>query len=374
MEEKAFLIIASSEIDSNLYYATKFLAPDLFIFLQIGEEKIVLLNDLELERGKEEARVDTVLAYSSYENMAKSKGIEKPDMVDVLHEFLQERGIKKLVVPAYFGIRQALLLQEKGYHLEVKKRPFLQAREIKSPQEIGYIRDTLKRTEEAMDMAIQLIKDTTVHNGYLYRGGRPLTSEEVKREIAIYLLKNDLIATHTIVSCGQDTAYPHKEGEGPLRAHVPIIIDIFPRSLRHRYFADMTRTVVKGRASPRLKKMYEAVCKAQDIALSMIRAGADGSTVHYELMDFFKSEGFETGNKEGKMQGFIHGTGHGVGLDIHEPPRINRQGDRLKAGQVVTVEPGLYYMDTGGVRLEDMIVVTENTPVNLTTYPKILEI
>ncbi len=374
MEEKALLIIASSEVDSNLYYATKFLAPDPFIYLQIGNETLILLNDLELERGKREARVDTVLSYSHYENIAKGKGIERPDLIDVLHEFLRERNIKTVVIPAYFGVRQALLLQGKGYNLEVKKEPFFPTREIKDQREIGYIKDALKKTEEAMDMAISLIKESTIRNGYLYNKGRPLTSEEVKKQIALYLLEQDLMAIHTIVSSGQDTAYPHKEGEGPLRANVPIIIDIFPRSLRHRYYADMTRTVVRGKASPKLRKMYEAVLGAQEKAILMIRSGVDGSTIHYALIDYFKSAGFDTGNMDGKMQGFIHGTGHGVGLDIHEPPRINRQGDKLKAGHVVTVEPGLYYMDIGGIRLEDMVIVTEHNPINITTYPKDLEI
>jgi len=374
MKAQVNLIIASSETDSNLYYATRFLAPDPFIFLQIGDEKIMIMSDLEIDRAKVQAKVDTVLSHSIYEAAAKKKGVVEPKTIDVLNEFLHERGIKDLMVPADFAIRHALLLQKRGYAIIVKSDPFFEERLKKNEKEIGYIAETLHHAENAIDKAIGFIRDTVIKNGYLYSGGRPVTSEDIKRLIAVYLLETGFIAQHTIVSCGEDTVSPHTEGAGPLKADMPVIIDLFPRSMTNRYYADITRTVVKGRASHEVKEMYEAVLSAQGVAISLIRDGTNGKEVHEAILKHFKSLGYESGEIKGRMQGFFHGTGHGVGLDVHEPPRISKREDVLQAGNVVTVEPGLYYSGIGGVRLEDMVVVQENGVKNLTRYPKTLEV
>ena len=374
MKAQVNLIIASSETDSNLYYATRFLAPDPFIFLQIGDEKIMIMSDLEIDRAKVQAKVDTVLSHSIYEAAAKKKGVVEPKTIDVLNEFLHERGIKDLMVPADFAIRHALLLQKRGYAIIVKSDPFFEERLKKNEKEIGYIAETLHHAENAIDKAIGFIRDTVIKDGYLYSGGRPVTSEDIKRLIAVYLLETGFIAQHTIVSCGEDTVSPHTEGAGPLKADTPVIIDLFPRSMTNRYYADITRTVVKGRASHKVKEMYEAVLSAQGVAISLIRDGTNGKEVHEAILKHFKSLGYESGEIKGRMQGFFHGTGHGVGLDVHEPPRISKREDILQAGNVVTVEPGLYYSGIGGVRLEDMVIVQENGVKNLTRYPKTLEV
>ena len=370
----AILIIESSEIDSNLYYATRFLAPDPFIFLQIGDEKIMIMSDLEIDRAKDQAEVDTILSYATYEDKAKKRGIADPQIIDVLHELLEERAIKSLVVPEYFGIRYALLLKDKGYDIEVKSAPFFGERLNKREGEIGFISDTLHHSEIALDRAIKFISNANIKDGYLYSGDKQVTSEDVKRLMVVYLIEQGFIAQHTIISCGEDTVSPHNEGSGPLKANVPIIIDLFPRSISSRYYADITRTVVKGNASREIKKMYEAILSAQDLVMSLVKDGINGKDVHEVVLKYFKDIGYESGEFGGRMQGFFHGTGHGVGLDVHEPPRISKKEDTLYAGNVVTVEPGLYYSGIGGVRLEDMIVVLEDGVVNLTKYPKVLEV
>jgi len=132
--------------------------------------------------------------------------------------------------------------------------------------------------------------------------------------------------------------------------------------------------VVKGKASPKVKKMYAAVQQGQEIAFGMLKGGVDGKEVHTAILDYFEKEGFPTGEIGGRMQGFFHGTGHGLGLEIHEPPRISTFSDTLQAGTVVTVEPGLYYLDAGGIRIEDDLLITETGCQNLTTFPKLLEL
>jgi Xaa-Pro aminopeptidase len=194
--------------------------------------------------------------------------------------------------------------------------------------------------------------------------------EQLKKVINVSLMENDCVAQHTIVACGIDGVDPHNQGAGPIRPHESIVFDIFPRSSHTRYFADMTRTVVKGKASDGLRRMYDAVLAAQLRGIELIRESASGQAVHAEVARTLEARGFETGVMDGRMQGFFHGTGHGVGLDIHEPPRISKVDHPLRAGQVVTVEPGLYYSRWGAVRIEDLVVVETAGCRNLTHAPK----
>ncbi|MGH7410069.1 MAG: M24 family metallopeptidase [Candidatus Methylomirabilis sp.] len=367
----AIVMIAASEIDSNLYYATRFLAPDHFIFVQAGMEKILVMGDLEVDRARSQARVDTILSYSAYETKVKEKGTATPTLMDVLDLVLQERHARHLLVPGNFGIEYADLLRARGYALTVKREPFFEERLVKSEEEIEQISATQRATEEAVDAAIAALRAAKVGNdGLLSLDGELLTSEGLKKIINVRLMESDCVAQHTIVAAGLHGVDPHHQGTGPIRSNESIVMDVFPRSGRTRYFADMTRTVVKGKASPKLKAMYQAVLRAQERGIELIRDGTDGKAIHAEVNQVLEKDGFTTGMVGGRMQGFFHGTGHGLGLDIHEPPRISKTGAVLKSGYVVTVEPGLYYMDAGAVRIEDLVVVTPGGCRNLTTFPK----
>ncbi|MDE2060209.1 MAG: aminopeptidase P family protein [candidate division NC10 bacterium] len=367
----AIVMISTSEIDSNLYYATRFAAPDPFIFVQAGEEKIVVMSDLEMDRARSQARVDTVLSYSVYEQMARGKGIDAPSVLDVLDLVLRERGARHLLVPANFSVEYADGLRTRGYTLSVKREPFFDARLVKSEGEIEAIAATQRATEDAMGTAISAVQAAKVEDGgRLYLNGEPLTAEALKKIMHLKLMEHECVAQHTIVAPGLQGVDPHHHGQGPIRANESIVIDVFPRSERSRYFADMSRTVVKGKASPKLRAMYRAVLNAQEHGMELIRDGADGSVIHTTVNAVLEKDGFTTGMVGGRMQGFFHGTGHGVGLDIHEPPRINKTGAVLRTGHVVTVEPGLYYLDAGAIRIEDLVVVTATGCRNLTNFPK----
>ncbi len=367
----AIVMIAASEIDSNLYYATRFLAPDPFIFVQVGAEKILVMSDLEVDRARSQARVDTVLSYSAYESRARQKGTSTPALLDVLHLLLQERNARHLLVPGSFGIEHADGLRARGHTLTVKREPFFEDRLVKSEEEIEQITATQRATEEAVDAAISAIRAAKVDkDGLLYLDGQPLTSEALKKIINVKLMESDCVAQHTIVAPGLQGVDPHHQGTGPIRVNESIVMDVFPKSGQTRYFADMTRTVVKGKASPKLKAMYRAVLNAQERGIELVRDEADGKAIHAEVDAVLEKDGFTTGMVGGRMQGFFHGTGHGVGLDIHEPPRISKTGGVLKSGHVVTVEPGLYYQDAGAVRIEDLVVVTPSGCRNLTKFPK----
>jgi Xaa-Pro aminopeptidase len=227
-----------------------------------------------------------------------------------------------------------------------------------------------------MESGIDAVRRSEIRkDGYLYLDGTRLTSEILKSVINTAIMAQGFVPSHTIAASDEQCVDPHNQGSGPIRANTSIIMDIFPRSQKTGYFGDITRTVVRGRASERLKHAYRCVEHAQRIGFRRIRDGANAYDIHWEITDYFASEGFPTGPINGRMQGFFHGTGHGLGLDIHEAPGINkRQKSFLRTGHVVTVEPGLYYEGMGGVRLEDVVVVTETGNRNLVRLPKILEV
>jgi len=370
----ARLIIAASEADANLFYATRFLAPDPFVFLHHGEETILLASDLEVDRARAQAQVSQVLALRTYEERAKQAGAERPGIVDALLQLLQERQVRSLLVPGSFPLEHADTLRARGLTVTASSEPFFEARLTKSPKEIEAIRQAMRRTEAALDVAIQTIRDAEERDGLLWWQGSILTSEAVKRIIARQLLDEGLIAQHTIVACADQACDPHHEGSGPLVPGQAIILDLFPRDASSRYYGDITRTVVKGPASEALRRIYDAVLAAQACALERIRDGAEGEAIHLEVQQSFRARGYQTGEVKGRMQGFFHGTGHGLGLEVHELPRISKLKSTLRSGHVVTVEPGLYYPGVGGVRIEDVVVVTDTGCRNLASYPKLLEV
>ena len=374
MSDRATLMIAASESDSNLYYATRFIAPDPFIFMEVAGQRIVLMSDLEMDRARSQATVDRVLSYSELERRAKAQGSAAPGSVDVLHLVLQDHGIKQLLVPVNFPFGHAVRLQALGYQLETKKEPFYERRAIKTADEIRHIEDAQRATEAAVSAAHDALRAADIRTDTLWLNGAPLTSERIKKLINVALMERDCVAQHTIVAGGDQACDPHNEGSGPLPAHRSIIFDVFPRSATTRYFADMSRTVLRGTASPELKRLHQAVKDAQEEAISKVRAGAAGTKIHQGICDRFDAAGYRTGLVNGRMQGYFHGTGHGVGLDIHEHPRISRNGSILQEGEVVTVEPGLYYPGLGAVRVEDMVLVTRDGCRNLTDYPKTFEL
>ena len=374
MAERATLLIAASETDSNLYYATAFIAPDPFIYLEVKGQRLMVMSDLELDRARSQATVDRVLSYSEYEQRARERGKSSPGTADVVDAVLQEYGIKHLLIPGNFPYTLAQRFQDLGHRLEAGPEPFFERRAIKTKEEVQHIEASQRATEEAVRVAHDALRAATIREGTLWLDGDSVTSERIKKLINVELMQRDCVAQHTIVAGGDQACDPHHEGAGPFAMGQSIIFDVFPRSSHTRYFSDMARTVVKGAPSPEMKRLYQTVKDAQENAITKIRDGADGAKIHQDICERFESAGYRTGVVNGRMQGFFHGTGHGVGLDIHEAPRIGKSGSILQEGQVVTVEPGLYYPGLGAVRIEDMVLVARDGCRNLTNFPKVLEL
>lgn len=369
-DSPASLIIAASEADSNLYYACRFLAPDPFVFLQVGGRKVLLMSDLEVDRARAQARVDEVLSLSQWEAKARQRG-SSPRLTDAVALLLEGYGAKAVEVPGDFPLELADRLRERGIAVTPRPSPFLPERTLKTADEVAAIEEAQRYTEAALEAALEMLRESVVRGDEVLHRGRPLTSEHLKRAVNLSLMENDCIAEHTIIACGEQGVDPHHQGGGPIRPNQGIIFDIFPRSSRTRYYADMTRTVVKGKAPDELRRLYDAVLAGQLRGIELIRDGASGAAVHAEVNWTLEARGYTTGVVNGRNQGFFHGTGHGVGLDIHEPPRIGRLDCELRAGQVVTVEPGLYYPGIGAVRIEDMVLVESGGCRNLTRSPKL---
>jgi Xaa-Pro aminopeptidase len=372
----ARLLIGASETDANLYYATRFFAPDPFVYIEKDGTTYVVVSDLEIDRARSEARVDNVVSQSLWMKKAEEMGKKERKLLDALDLLFNELEVSSLQVPGSMAVEYADGLRQRGYEVRVKAGPFFKDRLIKSPEEIEEITRVLRMTEAALGEAVGVLKASKIaSDGSLVSpAGEVITTEALRGMISHHLIDDECLAAHTIVAGGEQAVDPHERGSGPLRAGEPIIIDIFPRCQATGYYADISRTVIKGRPTDRQQAMYEAVLEAMELAFGHIRDGADGQAIHQGILEFFEAKGFTTAEQDGRMQGFFHGTGHGLGLEIHEPPRISKSPETLKAGMVVTVEPGLYYKDHGGVRVEDLIVVEKEGCRNLTAYPKFFEL
>ncbi|WP_292518615.1 Xaa-Pro peptidase family protein [Methanoculleus sp.] len=356
----AYAAYGSSQ-DANVRYLTRFRTTDPVVYVQkSGERGMIVVPQMEHERAVRESTAAVVTradaGYLEYIKAGEPRWRATAHMIADL-----ARG--PILVPATFPL--ALARELESFHpVILDTRGAVEGmRAVKTPEEIERIRSVQRVAETAMERGIALIRSAVPKDGVLYRDGLPLTSEAVRAGMHAVLLAHGCRGVDTIVSCGPDTALPHNEGFGPLLENEPIVIDIFPQEEQTGYHADMTRTVVKGEPSPEIREMFEAVRDAKALSSSMVRAGAVGADLYRATVEFFRDRGYESDTR-----GFIHSLGHGVGLEVHEDPSLGPQGGALVAGNVVTIEPGLYYPGTGGVRLEDMGAVTETGFDRFTQY------
>jgi Xaa-Pro aminopeptidase len=370
---KTRLIVATSETDPDMLYATRFWAPDPFIFLKRNGKRTLVLSDLEIDRGRKQAEADEFVMFSEIEREVQGKSKKAPPYEKVLAHFLRKRGVKSTIVPANFPLAYAQELAANKIRVRTTNGLFWPEREAKSNKEIEMIGGALRITETGLRRAIEILKASRPGPGKKLRwGGKTLTSEMLRAEIDSAILRAGGIPAGTIVAGGDQACDPHERGFGPLYADSLIILDVFPRDAKTGYFGDMTRTVLRGRASDAQRKLWNTVKAGQALALKRIKAGVDGMTIHKAIQEFFTKRGFPTEIRKGRRVGFFHGTGHGLGLEIHEYPRLQKV--TLKDRQVLTVEPGLYYPGLGGVRQEDVVVVTKSGCRVLSRFPKRLEI
>jgi len=357
----AYVIFASSH-NADMRYMTHFTTSDPFVFYKKpGKRGVIIVSQMETGRASREATAAVMTrTQAGLPDILKTE----KDPYRATAKMIAGQVGKKILVPPDFPIALANSLSE-YCTIMVDEGTIRSIRAKKNKNEILLIKSVQKTTEKAMGLAVSLIREASVKKGILYIDKKPLTAEFIKFSMHSFLLQHGCTAVDTIVSCGEETSIPHMTGSGPLKADEPIVIDLFPVEEKSGYYSDMTRTIVKGEPSTEILEMYTALREAKKLGISQVKSGISGADTHQAVVDFFKECGYESSTR-----GFIHNLGHGVGLQIHELPTVGPAGKVLESGNVITIEPGLYYPGIGGVRLEDIGVVTKKGFENFTTFPE----
>jgi Xaa-Pro aminopeptidase len=352
--------------------------PDGFLFAEIDGVKHVVITSLEVERisGLGGLVAHPFEEYGWDELIAQGLDYEVARREVAVNACIG-LGVRTAIVPASFPLAYAERLREAGVELLVEQEVFDERRRAKSRSELAGIRRAQRAAEAGMEACVDVLRRAT-GNGSLAVDGGPLTVELVKQRIEAAFIRHGATADEFMVARGAQAAVGHDMGSGPIGRGEPIVVDLWPRDRESACFADMTRTFVVGDISAELREYHRLTKEALEIAIALIRPGVDGRDVYAAVCDHFEANGQPTGrSKEAGtvlQDGFFHGLGHGVGLEVHERPGLSRYGDTLVAGDVITLEPGLYRSGFGGVRLEDLILVTEDGYENLTEFPYEMEL
>jgi Xaa-Pro aminopeptidase len=364
------LLYADSAHSADVLYFGRVGVPDPFISFRLGRKKHAVVNALEFGRVRKTSDFDVVLPLEPYQKRARALWPQrKVGPAEVIYLLARDFRQTRFTVPSDFPAGVYDKLYELGLNVSVADGPLFPEREIKNAAEIAAIREGNRCAALGFAAAERILRASRVQGRTLRHRGRIVTSEMLKFAIEVACLEAGAVSADTIVAGGDQACDPHERGSGPLRPHELIVIDIFPRVTATGYFGDMTRTFLRGRASDAQKALVGAVREAQLAAIKAIRANVNGRDVHGRVVEVFTRRGFETKHTPKGSVGFFHGTGHGLGLDIHEMPRVSGAVDyTLPKGAVTTVEPGLYYPGLGGCRIEDVVQVTSRAPKMLSRY------
>ena len=360
------LLYADTARSADMLYFGRFSVPDPFIAFGHRGKKIAVLNALEFGRARKSSGFDLVLPLEPWLEKARAKA-PKAGAAEVIALLARHYKLRAFEVSSDFPLALADKLRALGLKLTPVPALFPE-REIKTAAEAAALRNGNRCSALGIAAAEALLRKSKIKAGKLVLKGRPLTSERLKTAIEIACLEAGALSIDTIAAGGDQGCDPHERGHGPLRAHELIVVDVFPRVTATGYHGDMTRTFLKGRASEKQHHLVAAVRTAQLSALDAVRAGVNGCHVHQQCLNVFERHGFETKRTAKGSVGFFHGTGHGLGLEVHEAPRMSTVDYILKKGSVVTVEPGLYYPGLGGCRIEDVVQVTDGKPKILSSY------
>ncbi len=350
-----YFIMHATSRDANFLYATRFKTYDPLTYISgIDGTEILLVPEMEKRRAERESRVKEIVSLEDmgFKEKLKKLNDAKIAFLEILVSVLKEGRCRRVLIPEELPSFISFELM-KHFDVRVVRNPFSKLRIVKNSGEIEKIREVSNAITSTFK--------------WLIENFRFKKCEEVRRAIDTKLFSAGYLAENTICSTGKLSADPHELGKGQIEDH--LIIDIFPKSMDHGYYSDFTRTVFLSKNDD-LEEMYSAVVAAQEEALKMMRDGVDAKDVHERVKEVLSSHGYRTE----KSEGFIHSTGHGVGLEVHEEPRISEQSVILRQGMVVTVEPGLYYKDVGGVRVEDTVVVRKNDCEILTPFEKFIRL
>lgn len=368
------LLFASPNSSSDMRWFTHFNCGDAFLAFTARGKKIAAITVLEIVRFRKESGFDVVLDFGE-ELAALRKTNPRAGTPELIAHFAKRYKVSSWSVPADFPAGLFVKLHQLGVKLSVGATPFFPQRVIKTEAELDMVRAGNRASCAGFKAVEKILKESTIDKkGFVNYQGKTLTSETLRAAIEHACLDaGGINVAGLIASSGEQGVDCHCSGFGPIRANQLIVCDIFPRIAATGYFGDMTRTYLKGKASPEQRKLVETVKKAHDEAMKHVREGVPGYEVYKGTVEFFAKAGYKTGvNENGIPTGFFHGLGHGVGLDVHEAPNLGGRSvmtDPLRENMVVTIEPGLYYPGIGGCRIEDVVVVRKNGCELLSKHP-----
>ncbi|MCB9848456.1 MAG: aminopeptidase P family protein [Phycisphaeraceae bacterium] len=360
-----------------LYHRAPFHCGDAAVFFDIpGEGTTLILRDIERDRAVRAKVADHIFIPKEFTPDGGLSGDRDTATAQAAAEFAVQRGITEVWSGRSLPLIFAHFFRERGVEVRCDPEIGVLERRSKSEREVDALRKAQRQTEGAIRFACEMIANAeTGKGGALLVGGEPLTSERVQNEINMWLLRHGMGTSGSIVAGGPQGADCHNRGSGPLRTGEPIIVDIFPMDPSSHYFGDCTRTVVHGEIPPVVQRIHDAAAQAKKAATERARPGVSGEDVHKAACEVFTELGYGIGlpvTPGDDSFRYVHGTGHGVGLDVHEPPLLDFGGPPLVVGDCLTIEPGLYGAKVGGVRIEDMVIVREDGCENLNTLPETL--
>ena len=361
--------------NSDLLWFTGFNASDPFPAFSAQGKRIGLIPLLEVGRAKKESHLDEILNLTEIiKDLRKTN--PRAGVADAIVLAALNEGIEAFRVPEEFPVGLYNHLQSLGLKLvpvsENDKIPLFRNRSIKTKKEIAGIKKGNIAATAGFLRVEEILKETEIASSKkLFWKGQKLTAEILKDEIQVAVTRaGGLLDIGLICAPGDQAIDCHSSGTGPINAGQLIVVDIFPRDRESFNYGDMTRTYLKGKASPKQRKLVETVLEAQRRALKSIKAKKSGASIHQQVVNFFNKKGYRTKKTKDGYVGFFHGTGHGLGFDIHEEPSLSsRHTQPLLPGQCVTVEPGLYYLGLGGCRIEDCVLITKKGCEMLSKHP-----
>jgi len=364
------LLYSDTHSSADMLYFGRVEVHDPFIAFGVRGKKFTVQNALEFGRVAKTGGFDTVLSRETLLAQAQKRYGAKAGVAEIIATLAREYSLRAFRVPDDFPAALYVKLTKLGLRLTFANGLMFPEREIKSDWEAGCIREGNRLCTVGYLTAEKILRAAKIKGRTLLYQGKPLTSERLCFAIETAIREQGGNAQDTIVAGGDQACDPHERGFGPLHPHELIIIDIFPRVMKTGYFGDMTRTYLKGRPREVQRRLVATVREAQKRATKVIRAGVDGRLVHAAVTECFEEAGYQTKHGKGGSVGFFHGTGHGLGLAVHDPGRMSAVvAYPLKQGSVMTVEPGLYYPGLGGCRWEDVVQVTATGTRPLSKYP-----
>ena len=364
------VLIPSGGGDPDFIFATGF-AVESGLFISFSpQEQVLAVSPLEVDRARAESKVATILE----EREAYATG----SWARLAARMLREKGIGHVRVATGLPAVHIEELRAAGIEAEIDRTLFVAERRRKSAEQAAAIQEAQSAAEAAVTEVVRELAKAEIKDGVLWSNGGPLTSEKLYARAQFALGERGFTCPDMIIASSPGSALPHYRGDGPIQANAPVIIDIFPTSRKTYFSGDLTRTVVVGEISEEVRRMHAAVLQALDVGIESISAGVPGKEPHLAVCQVLVDRGFGTTTEgfEGPdgVARMNHSTGHGVGLEIHEEPSLRAVAEEpLEEGDVVTVEPGLYLLGFGGVRIEDTGMVTKHGFHNFTTLTRSLD-